>query len=155
MIDPYHYNHVLNGAIAFHGGQLDYGCLPYIIHPMRVSESLLRSGASSDAVLAGLLHDVVEDTAADISDVLAVSNLNVAEIVSLLTRPEDGSTYAEYIQSIVDSGNVDAMAVKLADIEDNSRLDRRTGAENEPSLLRRYKKARDVILGSPGWRSRR
>ena len=49
-------------ATLAHAGQTRKGsALPYITHPVHVALILVRVGASSVTVQAGLLHDVVED----------------------------------------------------------------------------------------------
>lgn len=39
--------------------------IPFITHPLTVGLILARAGASEDVVMAGILHDTVEDSAAD------------------------------------------------------------------------------------------
>ena len=51
-------------AEAAHDGQMRKGPsnAPYITHPLAVADILKVHGATTEAVLGGLLHDVVEDT---------------------------------------------------------------------------------------------
>jgi (p)ppGpp synthase/HD superfamily hydrolase len=53
----------LDVATYAHDGQYRKGSdkQPYIVHPKEVASILAESGASSAAVVAGLLHDVLED----------------------------------------------------------------------------------------------
>jgi (p)ppGpp synthase/HD superfamily hydrolase len=61
MFDPGIERAVRAAAIA-HAEQTRKGSkLPYITHPVHVAMILVRVGASSTTVQAGLLHDVVED----------------------------------------------------------------------------------------------
>ena len=49
-------------ASAAHQGQKRKGTdIPYISHPMSVAIILAENGASTNVVIAGLLHDTVED----------------------------------------------------------------------------------------------
>src|SRR5688500_9680544 len=41
---------------------------PYIVHPLRVAREAAAAGLSTHAVVAGLLHDVVEDTDVTLPD---------------------------------------------------------------------------------------
>ena len=50
-------------SLEAHNGQLRKGGeTPYVVHPLHVGFLLARYGAEEDVILAGLLHDVVEDS---------------------------------------------------------------------------------------------
>ena len=49
-------------ALELHEGQLRRSGEPYIIHPMAVAIILAQLGMDEETLVAGLLHDVVEDT---------------------------------------------------------------------------------------------
>ena len=53
----------LRVAQTAHAGQTRKGdgSVPYVLHPIHVALILARAGASETAILAGILHDVVED----------------------------------------------------------------------------------------------
>ena len=64
------YSDVINHAFAFaakhHDRQVRKGTrLPYLTNPANVAVILTRYGRSSDTVVAGILHDVVEDCVRD------------------------------------------------------------------------------------------
>lgn len=49
-----------------HAGQVRKGTqLPYLVHPMEVMAILIENGCPEEAVIAGILHDVIEDTCED------------------------------------------------------------------------------------------
>jgi guanosine-3',5'-bis(diphosphate) 3'-pyrophosphohydrolase len=54
---------------------------PYFAHVAAVALVLDRAGFDEDVVIAGLLHDVVEDTATTLEDVVVRFGASVAEIV--------------------------------------------------------------------------
>ena len=61
MFDP-GIERAIRTATVAHAGQTRKGSdLPYITHPAHVALILVRAGASSATVQAGILHDVVED----------------------------------------------------------------------------------------------
>jgi hypothetical protein len=68
-------------ATKAHGNQKRKGTtIPYIVHPIDVLSILLKDGADEDLAVAGVLHDVIEDTphtSDEIADVFgeAVSRL--------------------------------------------------------------------------------
>ncbi len=66
-----------------HAGQLRKGSdVPYFQHVMAVAMILDRAGFEEDIVIAGLLHDVVEDTPATLADVSERFGEVVSAIVS-------------------------------------------------------------------------
>jgi hypothetical protein len=75
-----------------------------------------------DADDLGVLHDVVEDTAVTLDDLRAAGfSEAVLAAVSLVTH-DKAESYADYVVRC--KSNAIARRVKLADLEDNSRLDR-------------------------------
>ena len=69
-------------AARCHEGQVRRGDgTPYFQHVVAVALVLDRAGFDEDVVIAGLLHDVVEDTAATLEDVAARFGTAVAEVV--------------------------------------------------------------------------
>jgi (p)ppGpp synthase/HD superfamily hydrolase len=103
-------------AMAFaenkHRGQFRRGGAPYITHPMAVCELLREWGYDEDTQIAGLFHDLLEDTDATEEDILRLGGRNVLEAVKLLTKAE-GYVMAEYISAIRE--NPMAFSVKGAD----------------------------------------
>jgi (p)ppGpp synthase/HD superfamily hydrolase len=64
------YSDVINHALAFaakhHDRQVRKGTkLPYLTHPANVAIILTRYGRDDDTVVAGILHDVIEDCVRD------------------------------------------------------------------------------------------
>ena len=59
-------NHAFAFAAKHHDQQVRKGTrLPYLTHPANVAIILTRYGCSEDTVVAGILHDVVEDCVRD------------------------------------------------------------------------------------------
>ena len=59
-------NHALAFAAKHHDRQVRKGTkLPYLTHPANVAVILTRYGQSNDTVVAGILHDVIEDCVRD------------------------------------------------------------------------------------------
>jgi (p)ppGpp synthase/HD superfamily hydrolase len=102
-----------------HEGQIDKSGRPYYLHPLRVAMRLAHCSAAERH--AALLHDVVEDTAINIDDLRELGyGDEVLELVDLLTRRKpDGESHNAYMERIVNSRDVKALRVKLADVYDN------------------------------------
>lgn len=111
---------------------------PYLGHLIRVSDCL----SMGDAKVAALLHDVVEDVF-DISfddlKELGFSD-SVVEIVRIVTKDES-MNYHDWISTIIDTGNMDAIKVKYFDMMDNFNLDRLNKLDEKTKryLISKYK----------------
>jgi (p)ppGpp synthase/HD superfamily hydrolase len=102
-----------------HEGQIDKSGRPYYLHPLRVAMRLAQCTAAERH--AALLHDVVEDTLVTMQDLREMGySEEVTELVNLLTRRKpEGESHTAYIERLVQSRNVKALRVKLADVYDN------------------------------------
>lgn len=105
-------NTALEYATNKHRGQKRIGGDEYIGHPVAVSNILMDLGYSTDFQIAGLFHDLLEDTDATKEEILELSNAEVLEVVTLLTKEEsyDMNQYMIRIRA-----NEMALVVKLAD----------------------------------------
>ncbi|MEL0625445.1 hypothetical protein V6245_00655 [Salinibacterium amurskyense] len=103
-------------ATIAHRGQLDKLGYDYIDHPARVAESFDWLNEPVEHCTAWL-HDVIEDTDVSASDLLKAGMLpEIVTAVELMTRRTDVAD-ADYYDRI--RQNPAALAVKLADINDN------------------------------------
>ena len=73
-------------AEKLHSGQMRKSGEPYIIHPLNVACILAELHVGPATICAGLLHDVVEDTAATKEDLEREFGHDVAEIVDGVTK---------------------------------------------------------------------
>ncbi|HSX48397.1 MAG TPA: bifunctional (p)ppGpp synthetase/guanosine-3',5'-bis(diphosphate) 3'-pyrophosphohydrolase [Candidatus Nanoarchaeia archaeon] len=73
-------------ASKAHAGQKRLSGEPYITHPVAVAQSLADWGMDSETIVAGLLHDTVEDTEATIKDINERFGPKVAELVEGVTK---------------------------------------------------------------------
>ena len=63
--------------------------IPYIVHPLDVASILMKNNAPEHVVIAGLLHDVVEDEDYTVSDIRNMFGEEVAELVHGASEPEE------------------------------------------------------------------
>ena len=63
--------------------------IPYIVHPLDVASTLMKNNAPEHVVIAGLLHDVVEDEDYTLSDIRNVFGDEVATLVDGASEPEE------------------------------------------------------------------
>lgn len=78
--------HAIDFAHAAHQGQVRKSGEPYIVHPLAVAYYLIDWGMDIDTVLAGVLHDTVEDTDATIDEIENLFGRDVAFLVEGVTK---------------------------------------------------------------------
>ncbi|SDZ00082.1 HD domain-containing protein [Asanoa ishikariensis] len=133
-------------AARCHEGQVDKAGRPYIDHPRTIAAALVEHG--DDAVMAGLLHDVVEDCAVTLDELRGrgYSERVVSAVDSVSHR--DGETYLDGIRRAA----VDPLGrlVKLADNATNSDEARLAVLDDETAdrLRRKYARAREILLAA-------
>lgn len=81
--------HAWEFANLAHTGQSRRSGEPYINHPTQVALTLAKWGLDTDAIVAGLLHDTVEDGGATHADLVTQFGQSVAEIVEGVTKITD------------------------------------------------------------------
>lgn len=89
-------------ATLAHEGQCRKGTnIPYIVHPMEVMQILTANGCNKTVILAGILHDMLEDTKTTPEDILHNFGQNVLDLV--LGESENKSkSWQERKQSTID-----------------------------------------------------
>lgn len=119
-------------------GVLDKGGKPYILHCLRVMDSVKHLGPEVMQIAVG--HDLVEDTDVTL-DYLKEQGFSdrVIEAIKLLTH-DQAMSYDVYIKRL--SFNDDAKAVKKADLRDNSNISRLKGLRQKDfERLEKYNRA--------------
>lgn len=109
----------LEFAALAHHGQVRKGVreVPYISHPAAVGLILARAGMSTAVVMAGVLHDTVEDTQVTEEDIRNEFGAEVAGLVaevtldSSLPHEEQKVKYLAHIRT----ASVEAKAISAAD----------------------------------------
>jgi RelA/SpoT family (p)ppGpp synthetase len=78
--------HAIEYATAKHKGQKRKSGKPYITHPLAVAHNLIEWDMDIDSVLAGILHDTVEDTEATLEEIENLFGRDVAFLVDGVTK---------------------------------------------------------------------
>ena len=135
-------------ATKAHDGQVrKYTGVPYIVHPIEVSEIVARHNGSKEMIAAALLHDVVEDTDVTIDEIRNEFGNAVALLVDDLTdvsKKEDGN---REVRKAMDrehtaKASAAAMAVKAADMIRNGKDIK----INDPAFAKVYLKEMKALL---------
>lgn len=130
-------------AASAHAGQVDKAGQPYILHPLRV---MLRLNAVHEQI-AAVLHDVVEDTHVELSDLEAEGFANdvLAAVEALTKRPGESRLQA----AMRAASHPIARVVKLADNAENMDISRIANpTEEDFKRLREYEAVRAVLLSA-------
>jgi len=152
---------VVEFATWAHRGQTRRDGTPYIQHPLAVSKLLttsentfvrsLYANMTEDEKIVlhaiAVVHDVCEDVPAARDKLMTIFeqipdhlNLLAVEAINLLTHNKN-QLYSDYIETIISSRNVYAVAVKLMDMEHNSSdlLKKAELTEKEKQQLNKYR----------------
>lgn len=112
-------------ATKAHTGQFRKGTkIPYLVHPLGVAKILIEGGCAEDTVVAGLLHDTVEDTTISLDDIRQQFGAGVAGLVEMVSEPNKSDTWENRKQQAIDkleTAPMDAVYCSLADKLNNIR----------------------------------
>ncbi len=98
----------------------DKGGMPYMLHIMYVYKHV----NSMEEKVVALLHDVIEDKDVTSDDLLEIGfPKKIVDDVKLLTRVKP-IEYKDYVENIIKNGSIEALHVKLADVENNMDISR-------------------------------
>jgi (p)ppGpp synthase/HD superfamily hydrolase len=121
--------------------------IPYIVHPLAVANLLIRVNSPEPLVIAGLLHDVIEDTPVTIQDILARFGPEVAELVTALSEPDKKASWedrkAHTIDYLEKHASDDVLIVSLADKLDNIRAIREGLESDGEKFWERFNRPRE------------
>ena len=73
-------------AKNLHNGQYRQSGEPYIIHPLNVAYTLSEMKADKETIIAGLLHDTLEDTNITKDELIEIFGIEVANLVDGVTK---------------------------------------------------------------------
>lgn len=120
--------HAIDVAAKAHKGQLRKSGAAYITHPLSVASTLIDWDLDIDTILAGVLHDTVEDTSLTIDQIETFFGQDVAFLVEGVTKVSKARSgmqdLAEYLPQTKDNlsklliaigQDVRVVIIKLAD----------------------------------------
>ena len=132
-------------ATQAHEGQVDKAGNAYIGHPLRV----MAMGKNEQEKIAGVLHDIVEDTPWTF-EMLEAEGF-APEIIAALkcvTKISENEDYDNFIERV--KKNPLAVAVKINDLTDNMDIRRLPYlSDKDVKRLKKYLKAYKKLIGEP------
>ncbi len=155
----------ISTAITAHDDQKRKGKeIPYIIHPLSVGLILAKTGASEDIIVAGILHDTIEDTTLTKDYLEGEFGSNVARIVDDVTEQDKSLPWEKRkrlaLEHVKHMQN-DSLLVKSADVlhnmtdqisdyeKEGDKMFLRFNAPKEKQLLRYTKLIHELKLAWP------
>lgn len=129
-------------AHSAHADDFDRAGMPYLFHVMRVADKQVTPARK----VIALLHDTVEHKKLTLEEISGIFGYAITISIEALTQMENEDYLQKYVQRIVK--NRDACWVKLADIEDNTRVDRVDAKAAKKFEL--YKRAHEIIRKEMG-----
>ena len=132
-------------ATQAHQGQFDKSGKDYIGHPLRVMEM----GSTEEEKIAGVLHDVVEDSDWTFEALEAEGfSQEIIAALKCVTKLSETENYDDFIERV--KKNPLAVAVKINDLTDN--MDIRCLpylSDKDIKRLKKYLKAYKKLIGEP------
>jgi len=132
----------LKVALNFHYGATDRANQPYILHCLRVMNSVPNE---QDIVITAILHDIIEDTPISIKTLkkMGFSDDVLCAIDAISKRDEE--EYMQYIARVCE--NSIAYQVKIADLKDNINVLRlEKVSSNDIKLVKKYHEAYKYLM---------
>jgi (p)ppGpp synthase/HD superfamily hydrolase len=113
-------------AARAHHGQVRKGTeIPYLVHPLAVAGILITAGCPEPLVIAGLLHDTLEDTPTTPEDIRSRFGGEVADLVEGLSEPDKTAAWevrkAHTLAHLEHRATEEMLLISLADKLDNIR----------------------------------
>src|SRR5450759_2204155 len=131
-------------SLEHHKGQARESGEPYLTHPLEVATLLAEMRLDPTAIVAGLLHDAVEDTSVTVDDIRAEFGEQVAHIVEGVTKiskidfasreEAQAESVRKMVLAMVD--DIRVVLIKLADRLHNMRTLKHLEAERQQAIAR-------------------
>ena len=133
-------------AIKCHHGQTRKGTdIPYIVHPLEVMTIIEAMHQSTEVIIAGVLHDTLEDTDATIKDIKDNFGDRVADLVACHTE-DKSKTWEERKEAAIEeikNGSYELKCIILADKLSNMRALARDHRELGDKVFERFNRPKE------------
>ncbi|NIS78798.1 MAG: HD domain-containing protein [Anaerolineales bacterium] len=137
----------LEFAVQAHRGQFRKGTsIPYVVHPIGVGRILIEAGCAEHVVIAGILHDTMEDAGVSDNDLRSTFGDSVAELVSAVSEIDKSEPWEERKRKTLEaleSASEDILVLALADKLDNIRSIRDSLRFDGDEVWLRFRRPKD------------
>ena len=111
--------------------------IPYISHPCAVGMLLQKEGCSEDVIIAGILHDTIEDTHFTLDDVKNSFGEKIASIVEICSEPDKSAPWSMRKSLLIERAKNASLEIKQVFCADK--------LHNLLSIKKDYERLGDVV----------
>ena len=134
-------------ALKAHQNQVRKGTdIPYITHPLAVGIILAKAGCSDDVIIAGILHDTIEDTSITLDSLRDTFGKKVSMIVEGASEPDKSLSWEDRKRHTIEYLKTAPMEVRLVACADKLHNIRTIAMEYEKignEVWDRFKRGRE------------
>lgn len=120
--------------------------IPYIIHPISVAKVLIEYDCAEDIIVAGILHDAVEDTEVTLEEIRSSFGEKVAALVAAVSEPDKSDTWENRKRHTLEqlrTAPMDVLLLSCADKLDNIRSIKEDYERFGEAVWKRFRRAKD------------
>ena len=120
--------------------------IPYIAHLISVAKILIEYDCAEEIIVAGLLHDTVEDTSVTFEDIRKSFGETVASLVNAASEPDKSDTWENRKKHTIEylkTAPMDVLLLSCADKLDNIRSIKDDYERFGESVWKHFRRAKD------------
>ena len=120
--------------------------IPYIAHLISVAKILIEYDCAEEIIVAGLLHDTIEDTSVTLEDIRKSFGEKVADLVEAASEPDKSDTWENRKRHTIEylkTAPMDVLLLSCADKLDNIRSIKEDYERFGESVWKRFRRAKD------------
>ncbi len=134
-------------AARAHWGQYRKGTMiPYIVHPINVGRILVEFSCPETIIVAGILHDTVEDTPVTLGEIREKFGEHVASFVAKCSEEDKSDTWEKrklHTIKSLETASFEVLLLSLADKLDNIRSIRRAQDREGNKVWSRFNRPKE------------
>jgi (p)ppGpp synthase/HD superfamily hydrolase len=135
-------------ATKAHSGQYRKGTkIPYITHPLNVARTLIHMECSEPVIVAGILHDTLEDTRVTFDELQETFGEEIADLVNSASEPNKSDWIWEnrkaHTLKHLKVASYEHLVLSLADKLDNIRSIREDHERVADKLWKRFNRPKE------------
>jgi (p)ppGpp synthase/HD superfamily hydrolase len=134
-------------AARAHAGQYRKGTnIPYLVHPLGVAKILIEHSCPDHIVIAGILHDTIEDTPVTLDEIKQTFGWSIADLVEAASEPDKSDTWENrknHTIGMLKTLSREATVLVLADKLDNIRAIREDYERDGEDLWSRFNRPKE------------